>query len=110
MTTTSIIADEIHLIEQGDFRTDAISVHLDIDYIDANRWQITDAKVEAWGKEDDHYTMKLIDPSPEIEAAIRHKIMTSQSWCEHISEHIASEMKQDRAQERPAHFNQWVFS
>lgn len=108
MTTTSIIADELHLIEQGAFRTDAISVHLDINYIDAQRWQITDAKVEAWITEDGHVTIKLIEPSPEIEAAIRHKIMTSKSWCEHISEHIASEMKQDRALQQP--MNKWVMA
>jgi hypothetical protein len=97
MTTTSIPFDELHLIEDGDFRTDPISVEASIIYADANRWSITDVKVYAWSSAPP-ITMKAVKPSPEIEAAIRHKIMTNKGWCEFISRTIASEIAQANRQ------------
>lgn len=99
MTTTSIPVDELFLIEDGDFRCDPISVEAFVDYVDANRWSITDVKVYAWGTVDGRSTMKLVAPDdPRIEAAIRLKIMTNRGWCEFISRTIASEIAQENRQ------------
>lgn len=108
MTTTSVKFEDIWLIDQDGFRDMEASGELDIEFVSANRWQITAVRCHAW-TDQQPYTRGLVSNiDPAIDYAIRHKIMTSHSWCEHISEHIASEMKQDRALMQP--FNKWVMA
>ncbi len=109
MTTTSVTVDEYFPVDDGEFRSDAITVVLTIEYMDENRWQISNVHSPQWSTSEP-FTMRMVEAKPGLRTDVMVAIMTSHSWCEHISEHIASEMKQDRNLERPALFNQYVFT